>query len=190
MVTSVTQRGELESIYSRYASDPRFEGLRQEGINLVPGRGPLNPNIMLIGESPGAVENANRMPFVGRAGNNLTNILTDVGIDPYTVYMTNVVKYWPRPEVPGAKRYLSKDEIEASRAYLQEEIDVVDPLIVGLCGRFAVQAIYPDKTEVFADHGDLLDGRYVCLYHPAVLSYDKTKRQLLLEGYGKLKNYL
>jgi len=156
----------------------------------VPGRGPLNCDIMLVGESPGTIENANRQPFVGRAGNNLTNILTDVGIDPYDVYMTNVVKYWPRPEVPGAKRLLTEQEIKASREYLQEEIDIVDPLIVGLCGRFAIQAIYPDKTEVFADHGDLLDGRFVCLYHPAVLSYDKTKRDLLLQGYGKLKTYV
>lgn len=187
---SVTQREDLASLYSRYASDPKFEDLRQEGINLVPGRGPLNPNIMLVGESPGAIENANRQPFVGRAGNNLTNILTDVGIDPYTVYMTNVVKYWPRPSVPGAKRYLTKEEVEASREYLQEEIEIVDPLVVGLCGRFAIQAIYPEKTEVFADHGDLLDGRFVCLYHPAVLSYDKTKKDLLLRGYGKLATYI
>ena len=136
------------------------------------------------------MENANRLPFVGRAGNNLTNLLTDVGLDPYDIFMTNVVKYWPKPPVPGLKRYYSRDEIEASRLYLQEEIEIVDPLIVGLCGRFAIQAIYPEKTEVFQDHGDLLDDRYVCLYHPAVLSYDKDKRSLLLDGYGKLKTYI
>lgn len=189
-MTSVTQFEELTEVYSRYASDPRFKDLRQEGVNLVPGRGPINCDIMLVGEAPGSQENANRMPFVGRAGNNLTNILTDVGLDIYSMYLTNVVKYWPKPNTPGVKRYLTPEEIDASRAYLQEEIDAVDPMIVGLCGRFAIQAIYPDKTEVFADHGDILDNRYVCLYHPAVLSYDKTKRSLLLEGYSKLKGYL
>jgi len=193
----VNQREELENLYKQYASDPVFADLRQPGIELVPGRGPLNPDIMLIGEAPGEMENANRLAFVGKAGNNLTMLLQRAGIDPYNVFLTNVVKYWPKSPVKYRKRInkeenFTYEEADASDGYLQEEIRIVAPKIVGLLGRFPLQAIYPEKTEVFRDHGLLLDDKYVVLYHPAVLNYDPspTRKALLQGGYNKLKEYL
>lgn len=190
----MNQREALENLYSRYAADPVFKNLRKPGINLVPGKGPLNPDIMLIGESPGLEENANRTPFMGRAGSNLTRLLIHANIDPYKVFMTNVVKYWPRSEVEGRKRISREDnftweEADRSDDYLQEEIEIVAPKIIGLCGRFPIQAIFPDKDQIFRDHGLLLEGKYVPLYHPAVISYNDKKKDLLQEGYDKLKGY-
>lgn len=186
----VSQREELDNLYKQYAADPRFNDLRKTGINLVTGKGPLNPKIMLIGEAPGHLENANRMPFVGKSGSNLTHLLTDNGLDPYDIFMTNVVKYWPKPPKPGIKRFFNHREIVASREYIQKEIEIVRPKIVGLCGKFAIQAIFPEKTQIFADHATLLEGKFVPLYHPIVLSYDKEKKALLQKGYAKLKDYI
>lgn len=185
----MSQLEDLEKLYKEYAADSRFDSLKQEGVHLVPGKGPLNPKIMLIGESPGFMENSNRLPFIGRAGQNLSALLTDIDIDPFHVFMTNVVKYWPKPKIPGEKRYITTEETKASRDYIKEEIEIVDPDIVGLMGRFAIQAIYPEKTQVFESHGQLLDDMYVPLYHPAVLSYTKEKRGLIESGFMALKRY-
>lgn len=185
----VSQREDLEKLYKQYAADPRFNKLRLEDIHLIPGKGPLNPKIMLVGKLPGLLENANRLPFMGRAGTNLTHILSDVGLDPYNIFMTNVIKYWPRPVEPysNAKRYVTSDEFEASREYLREEIRIVNPKVVGLCGKDAVQAIFPERT--LWDNGKLIDKIFVPLYHPAVLTFKREKKDDIMRGYTALREY-
>ena len=155
----------------------------------VPGDGPLNPDIMLIGEAPGRLENAKRMPFVGRAGTNLVNILIDLDIDPFHVYMTNVIKYWPRYS-DGRTRTPETDEIAKSREYLIEEINIVNPKIIGLCGYSAIKAIYPKIPNVYHSHAELLDGKYVPLYHPATITWPGANKELTKSGYAKLVKYL
>lgn len=191
------QLDQLNELYTKYTKDPRFNSLRGEGINFVQGSGPVNPTLMLVGESPGRMENAYRQPFRGKAGQVLTNLLLDSGIDPGFTFMTNVIKYWPKDPNPNPanplevkSRPLHHVEIEASREYLRREIEIVNPLIVGLCGRSSLQAIYPTKTEIYAEHGILLDDKYVPLYHPAVVLYAPQKKPLLREGYHKLAHHI
>ncbi len=182
---------QLAELYEQYKADPRFSrGLNREGINFVPGAGPLNPNIMLIGEMAGLQENSQRMPFVGRAGSNLAEIMDALSVDLYDVFRTNAIKFWPENEnAPGETRNATKEETQAAREYLAREIAIVNPKVVGLCGHFAMQMKFPEYDKIFTHNGKLIDGKYVVLYHPAVYSYSPHKRPILWEGYTNLVGY-
>lgn len=188
----MSQDDRLDELYSKYQADERFHELRAShpGTFFVPGDGPMSPDYMLIGEAPGRLENAKRLPFQGRAGINLVNLLEDLKINPFAqVFMSNVVKYWPRNS-NGKTRAPSLDEINESREYLIKEIEIVQPKIVGLCGFVAIKALFPRISDVYSVNGRLLDNRYVPLYHPAVPTYNPDKKPLVVEGYTKLKHYL
>lgn len=186
----MNQDERLEDLYSKYQKDPHFQHLRdQPSTFFVGGDGPLNPDLMLIGEAPGRLENANRMPFIGRAGTNLTNILTDLDIDPYFTYRTNIVKYWPR-DSNGKTRPPTEQEIENSVLYLRKEIDIVKPKLVGLLGYSAITALYPNIPDVHHSHAKLLDDKYVPLYHPATYTWNVSKKTIVKSGYRQLKEYL
>lgn len=179
---------QLKELYDEYLIDPRFDHLRQEGINFVGGSGPINPRLMLIGEAPGRMENARRTPFVGKAGIELNKLLEFVEVDVYEIFLTNVMKYWP--QINFKTKSPTEDEIRASREYLMKEIDIVDPDIVGLCGGSAIRCIYPEIKQVRARHGKLLDNMFVPLYHPATILYEEGMESMVQMGYLLMKSYL
>lgn len=180
---SKTQIERLQELNLEYMNDSKFEHMRKEGIHFVPGAGPINPKIMLIGEAPGRLENARQIPFLGRAGINLANILDDVNIDMHEVYLTNAVKYLPT----GESKTPSLREIEASRPYLLREIEIVNPGIIGLCGRIAMQTVTPEISNKIKEmHGKLYNSRYIPLYHPAVITYNPSRKAEVRSGYAQL----
>jgi uracil-DNA glycosylase family 4 len=126
-----TAKARLNELNERYKRDPKFEHLRADDIQFVPGTGILNPSAMLIGEAPGAVENARAIPFVGNAGAELAKLLKKAEIDISELYMTNVVKYWTRT-AERRVRAPTEQEIEDSKQYLLEEIEIVNPSFVAL----------------------------------------------------------
>lgn len=182
----------LENVYAEYEIDPAFNNLRSvPGTNLVKGHGPTNsPDLMIVGEIPGRLENERRLPFMGPVGTNLTNLLSDIGVKPSEVYMTNTVKYWPH--LPGSTktRPVTDRELAASSAYLFREIDIIDPGIVGLCGKTAIRAIFPEMEDPLKRNGQLLDDRFVILYHPAIITHDPSQKALVKMGFVWLKNHL
>lgn len=187
-ISESDQLSQLDKLYDEYDIDQRFNKLRHSGIKLVPGDGPLNPLVMLVGEKPGSMENDKAMPFIGRVGGILHAFLRELDIDPQTTFMTNVVKYWPEnPHNEGRERTLTREEISVSREYLLREIAVVNPKLVGLCGLGAIKAIYPEATDVFSHNGEFLDDKFVLLYNPSLVLYKPWKRPLILKGFGKLK---
>lgn len=180
---------DLENIYYTYEEDPAFNHLRENHRNFVPGIGPLQAPLMLIGEAPGKMENVKLQPFVGKAGRNLVDILTEVGISTEEVFRTNTVKYWPLPQQDGSYTP-TEQEIVDSKEYLLKEIEIVDPVVVGLCGKVAINSIFPDIKAVAEKQGELLQGKFVPLYHPALVSYQPWMKDRIREGYLKLKAYL
>lgn len=185
----MAQIDDLQALNLEYSKDSRFSHMKAPGIQLVPGTGPMNPGLMLIGEAPGKLENARGVPFVGRAGENLMNILGDVGIDPVEVYITNAVKFLPL-EKDRKMRTPSMAEMEASREYLMREIDIVNPKVIGLCGRIPLMTVLPGAGPFKAIHGQLLHKKFVPLYHPAVVTYRVDLKAEVKQGYRKLNNYL
>lgn len=183
-------RQELNILNHQYMRDPVFKDLRKEGIEFVPGAGPENPDIMIVGEAPGHMENEKLVPFVGKSGKYLNDFLKDAKIKPKDVYMTNLVKYWPQnPDNPYKTRDFTTEEIRASKEYLEKEIDIVDPIVVGLCGFGVIKTFVPDFEKIYAVNGDLVDGIYVPLYHPTVVLNNPTKKSEMHFGYRMLKAY-
>lgn len=187
-----TARDRLNDLNLRYQKDPAFDHLRDTDIQFVAGTGVLQPTAMMIGEAPGSTENARGIPFVGNAGAELSKLLNKANIDISNLYMTNVVKYWTR--TPGRRnRAPSEQEIDNSKSYLLEEIDIVDPDYVALCGRIPSRTIFPNLPSVEKANGEMfiIDGRrYVILFHPAAILYQRDKAETILSGYRTLANLI
>lgn len=184
-----TQIERLQDLNLEYMEDAHFNHMRKPGIRFVPGTGPVNPRIMIIGEAPGRLENARQIPFLGRAGINLANILDDVNIDMHDIYLTNSVKYLPT-ETSGKPRTPTIEEMKSSRPYLLREIEIVNPGIVALAGRIPLLTIVPELAKKFHEwHGKLYNNRYVPLYHPAVVTHNPSKKGEVRSGYASLRRH-
>lgn len=114
-----------------------IEGCRECGLwkgakNAVPGEGPADARIMLVGQNPGAEEDKTGRPFVGRAGRYLDRVLEDNCIDRASLFITSVVKH----KSPGNRRP-TQDEIGACLPYLLRQIEEIRPDIIVLMGKVA-----------------------------------------------------
>ena len=121
----------------------------------VPGEGPLNAKVMLIGQNPGADEDELGRPFVGRAGKYLTKTLAEYGIKREEVYITNIVKH-----VSPQNRKPFEDEVKACLPYLIAQINFIKPKLIVLLGASAketpriegieyIQVIHPSAAMRF-----------------------------------------
>ena len=140
----------------------------------VPGAGPLDADVMLVGEAPGANEVEEGAPFVGNAGRRLDSILADLGVDRDALYLTNVVKVRP-PE----NRDPYVDEVEAWRPVLDAELDRIDPDAVIALGSFAARELLDVDDPISDLRGDAYDRDGYTVYptfHPAATFYDESKR--------------
>jgi len=138
--------------------------------NAVPGEGSLDPEVMVIGEAPGAEEDLQGRPFVGRSGKLLRQKLTEVfGEEPSWFYITNVIKCRP-PD----NRDPQEDEVIACRPYLMAQIAALNPKVIICVGRHASTQILgkPPNTPMRELRGKIVklaDKLVVCTYHPSYL---------------------
>ena len=108
----------------------------------VPGSGPVDAEIMFIGEGPGFHENEQGEPFVGAAGRFLEELLQNIGLSREQVFITNVVKCRP----PG-NRDPQNEELEACDGYLQRQIQAINPKVIVTLGRFSMQKFLPQCQD-------------------------------------------
>ncbi len=131
----------------------------------VPGDGPTGAKIMLIGEAPGANEDREGMPFIGRSGVYLKASLLKVGIDPGAVFITSAVKCHP-----AKNRTPTLVECGMCRdTYLLSQISLINPLLIILVGGVSVRTLL-GTGEMKEMHGKTIvrDGRtYFVLHHPS-----------------------
>jgi DNA polymerase len=145
---------------------------------VVFGNGPVPCNLMLIGEAPGADEDAQGLPFVGRAGQLLTKILESVGIKrPDDIYITNTVKCRP----PNNRAPLPKEQ-SACAPYLEAQIKQIKPKIILLAGAPAVKAVLKIDEPMGRIRGKWLKlpGTEVSVmpfFHPAYLLRNPSKKK-------------
>ncbi len=155
--------------------------------NAVPGEGPLDAEVMCIGEAPGVNEDKQGRPFVGAAGQFLGELLAAAGLTREQVYICNVLKCRPpgnRDPLPG--------EIEACADYLDLQLDMVDPLVVITLGRFSMSRWFPQQA-ISRIHGSVkeVDGRLVIpMYHPAAALHQGNLRQVLLDDFARVPQVL
>lgn len=123
--------------------------LAATGSRMVPSRGPPDARLMVVGEAPGAAEDAAGAPFVGPSGRLLDAIVAAAGLDPATdIYVTNVVKRRP----PG-NRDPTAAEVAWYRPWLVEEVRLVSPLVMMVLGRVAARAVTGDTRPLGAVRG-------------------------------------
>ena len=122
--------------------------LKKNATNLVFGDGNINSKIMIIGEGPGANEDAEGRPFVGRAGKLLDKMLLAIQLDRTKVYISNVVNYRP----PG-NRKPTNAEIERYLPYLKSHIEIINPKILILLGSTALNTIIGNEKVISKARG-------------------------------------
>jgi uracil-DNA glycosylase family 4 len=153
----------------------------------VPGEGPANAQVMLIGEAPGWNEDQQGRPFVGAAGKFLEELLASAGMTRGEVFITNVVKSRP----PGNRDPLP-DEIAACAPYLERQIEVIDPEVIVTLGRFSMARWFPGE-RISRIHGQPKRvGRrlIVPMYHPAAALHQQSLRTTIEEDFARLPKIL
>jgi uracil-DNA glycosylase family 4 len=141
-----------------------------EGRNTVVfGAGNADADLMFVGEAPGAEEDRQGLPFVGRAGGLLTELLGGIGMQRGDVWIGNVLKCRP----PG-NRDPQPEEIDSCRPYLEKQIELIQPRVIGTLGNFATKLLTGSRTGITKVRGTpqqhVIGGRTVFLLpllHPA-----------------------
>ena len=150
--------------------------LYKTGHNMVIYRGNPNADLMIVGEAPGANEDQQGKPYVGRSGKLLDKILESVGFDSQNgVYVTNTAFRRP-PE----NRDPSQEELDFYLPYLLDLMRIVDPKVVLLTGRFSMRQLIGEKkgiTKVRGTWYTLQDGRPAMpVFHPAYLLRNPSRK--------------
>ena len=163
--------------------------LHETRTNPVPGGGSIDAKIMFIGEGPGYWEDQKGKPFVGRAGKILDELLQSIGLKREDVYIANILKCRPpenRDPLPG--------EIKECTPYLDRQISIINPKIIATLGRFSMDYVFDkfgiEKKKISEVHGEFfsvstINGKLfvVPLFHPAVATYNPTKKDILLKDF-------
>jgi uracil-DNA glycosylase family 4 len=159
----------------------------EAATNIVPGEGNPSAEVMLVGEAPGASEDKQGRPFVGRAGKLLDQLLAEAGLAREDVYITNVVK-----ARPPANRDPKAPEVAHHIPWLEQQLALVKPSVVIPLGRHALAHFAPRRkiTEV---HGELIverERRLVPWLHPAAALRNRDLRETLFEDARALPDIL
>jgi uracil-DNA glycosylase family 4 len=141
--------------------------------NVVFGVGDINAQLMFIGEAPGADEDEQGEPFVGKAGQLLTRIIQTMGLSRGAVYIANILKC--RPDTPGqasGNRKPTPEEMQTCIPYLHEQIDLIQPKVIVALGATAVEGLLGKTIGITRLRGQWRTYRGIQLmptYHPAYL---------------------
>lgn len=157
--------------------------LHENRARAVPGEGPANADIMLIGEGPGFHEDRQARPFVGASGKFLEELLNNIGYKREDVFIANVVKCRP----PN-NRDPQPEELEACQAYLERQIELVNPKVIVTLGRYSMYRYFPGAS-ISKIHGQpqRVGNRLVVpMFHPAAALHQPRWRPLITEDFGKL----
>ncbi len=149
----------------------------------VPGEGPVDAEIMFIGEAPGYYEDQQGRPFVGAAGQFLEQLLASIGLKRTDVFIANVIKCRP----PGNRDPLP-EEIGSCSQWLSTQTEIVKPKVVVTLGRYSMQRYVPG-TPISRIHGQ---GRkvgnvwVVPMYHPAAALHQGSLRRTIEEDFKRV----
>jgi len=155
---------------------------------IVFGVGNPNADLMFVGEAPGADEDVQGEPFVGRAGQLLTKIIEAIGLTRADVYIANVIKCRP----PG-NRNPEPDEVEQCERFLFRQIDTVSPRVIVALGKFAAQSLLRTSDPITRLRGREFTCRSAILiptYHPAYLLRTPSAKRDVWEDMKKVRAIL
>lgn len=172
----------LTDLYKEIAACRLCE-IAKNRTRAVPGEGAENADIMFIGEAPGWNEDQQGRPFVGAAGQFLDELLSSIGFDRKSVYITNVIKTRP----PDNRDPLPI-EIANCRHFLEQQITIISPKIIVTLGRYSMAMFFPGKSisKIHGTHQMLNGVVFFAMYHPAAALHQGNLRQTLQQDIKKL----
>ncbi len=162
--------------------------LCQTRRNIVFGVGSHTADLMFVGEAPGADEDAQGIPFVGRAGQLLTRIIESIGVSRDDVYIANILKCRP----PG-NRDPEPEEVATCEGFLVQQIRVVAPKVMVALGRYAAQTLLRTDTPISRMRGQFFEfagGLLIPTYHPAYLLRNPSAKRQVWEDMKAVRDKL
>ncbi len=182
----MTAAEELELLYEKIRRCTKCP-LYKTRENAVPGEGPIDAEVMLVGEAPGAKEDETGRPFVGRSGQLLTEMLEEISLPREEVYITSVLK-----SRPPNNRQPRQNEISACLPYLHRQIELINPRFIVLLGGVAVSSVIGHR-KLLDYHGSFHktdDREFFITYHPAAALRFPEYKQRFRQDLRKLKHQL
>jgi len=150
--------------------------LARNRAHAVPGEGSIDSGLMFVGEGPGAEENIQGRPFVGRAGQLLAKIIEAMHFTRQEVFITNIVKCQP----PGNRAPLH-DEIDICAPYLLRQLEVIQPAVIVALGSVAAKYFVPGEMKISSLRGTFYDFQGIKVmptFHPSYLVRNEGNRKL------------
>ena len=185
------RREALVELYREAAGCTRCP-LHQGRTKVVFGAGNADADLMFVGEAPGRDEDLQGLPFVGRAGKLLDQLLNEVGLERSDVFVTNVLKSRP----PG-NRDPELAEIDACKPYLHSQVELIEPRVICTLGNFSTKLLTRSQRGITSVRGKPqvheLGGRAVRvypIYHPAAALRSTKTLEELREDFGGLPRLL
>ena len=172
-VAPEARRAAFAALRERALACHKCSHLANSRKNVVFGVGNSEANLMFVGEAPGADEDEQGEPFVGKAGQLLTRIIQTMGLNRSDVYIANILKC--RPDTPGqtaGNRKPTAEEMQTCLPYLQEQIDLIRPKVLVALGATAVEGLLGKTAGITRLRGNWQIYRGIPLmptYHPAYL---------------------
>ena len=185
------RREQLVEVYKE-AKDCQKCGLAQTRNTIVFGSGDADADLMFVGEAPGAQEDQQGLPFVGRAGGLLNELLGEIELTREDVFIANVLQCRP----PG-NRDPQPEEIQSCRPFLERKLALIEPKVVATLGNFATKLITQNQTGITRVRGTpqihVLGGRdvYVMpLLHPAAALRNPSQVDVLRQDFAALRELI
>ncbi len=186
------RRAALKEVWEQARGCPRCPELVATRKTVVFGAGNADADLMFVGEAPGATEDEQGVPFVGRAGKLLEQLLEEIGLARSEVFICNVLKCRP----PNNRDPLPV-EIANCKEYLHRQVELIEPTVICTLGNFSTKLLRGDPTGITRLHGQpevlTLGRRAVRLYpifHPAAALYTPRTLQTLREDFLRLPELL
>ncbi len=173
------QKAALSRLAKKVAECTRCQELATTRTQTVFGVGDPNAKIMFIGEAPGADEDAQGEPFVGRAGKLLTKIIEACDMQREEIYICNILRCRP----PG-NRNPSPEEASHCREYLDKQIKIVNPEYIVCWGSVAAKNLLDTETPIGKMRGELYEyagAKVLCTYHPSYLLRNPPAKKFVWE---------
>jgi DNA polymerase len=191
-LSAAERRELLKEVYAQAKTCTRCPELAATRKTVVFGAGNADADLMFVGEAPGASEDEQGVPFVGRAGKLLETLLGEIGLQRAEVFIANTLQCRP----PGNRDPLPV-EIENCQEYLFRKVELIQPTVICTLGNFSTKLLRGDPTGITRLHGQpemlTLGRRAVRLYpifHPAAALYTPRMLETLREDFTRLPELL
>lgn len=183
MVSKVAQLSAIHTEIYHCTKCPLHEGRTRT----VPGAGNPDAEILFIGEAPGYNEDQQGLPFVGKSGKYLEELLATINLTRDDVFIANVVKCRPLDN-----RDPLEEEIASCNPYLRAQIEILDPLLIVTLGRFSMNMFFPSE-KISRIHGQAKYGTrraYYPLYHPAYALRNDSVKEEMVDDFARIPRLL